>query len=196
MVLSQYENNIWRENFRVSRQTFHVLCNLVGPHLVQQNTSMRQVIPVKKRVAVALRRLATGNSYRTPGITFGIGRCTALKLKDLLCLALSRISGEVVKFSKGEPETRRAIAAFQEIGCFPQVVGAIDGSHIPIIAPTEDANYYYNRKQFHSVILLGVADAQGRFIYVSTGYAGSIHDARVLPMSSLVDEVEDANILF
>ena len=41
----------------------------------------------------------------------------------------------------------------------------------------------------------GVADAQGRFIHVSTGYAGSIHDARVLPMSSLTNEVEDGNIL-
>lgn len=41
----------------------------------------------------------------------------------------------------------------------------------------------------------GVADAQGRFIHVSTGYAGSIHDARVLRMSSLTNEVEDGNIL-
>ena len=142
-------------------------------------------------MAVALWRLATGNSYRTTGITFEIGRCTALKLKDEFCLALSRISGKFIKFPKGEPETRRAIVAFQDISCFPQVVGAIDGSHIPIIVPTEDANDYYNRKQFHSVILQGVANAQGRFIHVSTGYAGSIHDARVLRMSSLVDEVQD-----
>ena len=56
-------------------------------------------------------------------------------------------------------------------------------------------NDYYNRKQFDSVVLQGVADAQGRFIHVSTGYAGSIHDARVLRMSSLVKEVEHGNIL-
>ena len=67
------------------------------------------------------------------------------------------------------------------------MVGAIDRSHIPIIAPNEDANDYYNRKQFHSVVLQGVADAQGHFIHVSTGYAGSIHDARVLRMSSLIN---------
>jgi len=74
------------------------------------------------------------------------------------------------------------------------VVGAIDGSHIPIIAPKNNPNYYYNRKQFHSIVLQGVADAEGRFIYISTGYARSIHDARVLHMSSLVNEVEDGTI--
>ena len=35
----------------------------------------------------------------------------------------------------------------------------------------------------------GVADGQGRFVHVSKGYAGSIHDARVLRMSSLTKEV-------
>ena len=70
------------------------------------------------------------------------------------------------------------------------MVGAIDGSHIPIIAPKNDPNDYYNRKQFHSIVLQGVADAD-----VSTGYAGSIHDARVLRMTSLASEVENRTIL-
>ena len=55
MVLNQYENNIWRKHFRISRQTFRVLCNLVAPHLVHQDTNMRQAIPVEKLVAVARR---------------------------------------------------------------------------------------------------------------------------------------------
>jgi len=75
------------------------------------------------------------------------------------------------------------------------VVDAINRSHIPITAPNEDADDYYNRKQFHSVVLQGVADAKGRFIHVSTGYAGSIHDARVLRMSSLINKVENGRIL-
>ena len=75
------------------------------------------------------------------------------------------------------------------------MVGAIDGSHIPIIAANEDTNDYYNRKQFHSVVLQGVADVQGCFVHVSAGYTGSIHNARVLRMSSLINEVENGRIL-
>ena len=80
MVLNQYADNIWQEHFQISRQTFQFVCNLVGPHLVRQDTNMRRAILVEKRVlvAVALWRLATGNSYRTTGLVFGVGRCTAL----------------------------------------------------------------------------------------------------------------------
>ena len=177
LSLSQYENNIWREHFRISKQTFRFVCDLVSPHLARQDTNMRRAIPVEKRVAVALWRLATGNSYRSTGLVFGVGRCTAMNLKDEFCLALLKSANDFIKFPKGEAETRRAIQAFQEISCFPQVVGAIDGSHIPIIAPKNDPNDYYNRKQFHSIVLQGVADADG---HVSTGYAGSIHDAGAL----------------
>ena len=140
MVLSHYENNIWREHFRISRQTFRFVRGLVRPH------------SSKKR-------------YKYEKSDF-------------------------IKFPKGEVETRKAIQAFQEISSFSQVVGAIDGSHIPIIAPKNDANDYYNRKQFHSIVLQGVADAD-----VCTGYAGSIHDARVLRMTSLASEVENRTIL-
>ena len=195
MVLSHYENNMWREHFRISRQTFRFVCDLVRPHLGRQDTNMRRAIPVEKRVAVALWRLATGNSYRSTGLVFGVGRCTALNLKDEFCSALLMSAKDFIKFPKGEAETRRAIEAFQEISFFPQVVGAIDGSHIPIITPKNYPNDYYNKKQFHSIVLQGVVDADGRFIHVSTGYAGSIHDARVLRMSSLVNEVEDRKIL-
>ena len=41
----------------------------------------------------------------------------------------------------------------------------------------------------------GVADANGKFLHVSTGYAGSIHDACVLQMSSLLTAIEDGDIL-
>ena len=156
---------------------------------------MRRAIPVEKQVAVALWQLATRNSYRSTGLVFGVGRCTALNLKDEFYSALLMSADDFIKFPKGEAETRRAIQAFQEISCFPQVVGTIDGTHIPVIEPKNDPNDYYNRKQFHSTFLQGVAGADGRFIHVSTGYAGSIHDARVLRMSSLLNEVEDWTIL-
>ena len=38
---------------------------------------------------------------------------------------------------------------------FPGVIGAIDGCHIPCKQPVENANDYYNRKGFHSIVLQG-----------------------------------------
>ena len=118
-------------------------------------------------MAVALWRLATGNSYRTVGLTFGIGRCTAMNVKDEFCSALMERANDFIKFPKTETETRQSILEFQDISRFPQFVGALDGSHIPIEAPKEDPNEYVNRKSFHSIVLQGVADANGKFLHVS-----------------------------
>lgn len=117
--MSHYENNIWREHFRISRQTLRFVCDLVRPHLARQDTNMLKAIPVEKRVAVALWGLATGNSYRSTGLVFGVGRCTAMNSKDEFCSTLLMSASDFIKFPKGEAETRRAIQAFQEISCFP-----------------------------------------------------------------------------
>ena len=70
LLLNRYQDHLGREHFRVSRDAFQHICGLVGPQLMRQNTILREAITVEKRVAVALWRLI---SYRTVGLTFGIG---------------------------------------------------------------------------------------------------------------------------
>ena len=118
-----------------------------------------------------------------------------MNVKDKFFTALLRIANDFIKFPKTEAETRQSIQEFQDISRFPQVVGALDGSHIPIRAPKEDPNEYVNRKSVHSIVLQGVAGVNGKFLHVSTGCAGSIYDARVLPMSSLPLAIENGDIL-
>ena len=73
--------------------------------------------------------------------------------------------------------------------------GAIDGSHISIKAPHINREDYFNRKQNYSINLQGVVDADAKFIDVSTGWPGSIHDARVLRLSTLSRRAENDVIL-
>lgn len=47
---------------------------------------------------------------------------------------------------------------------FPGIIGAIDGTHIRIEPPKNNANAYYNRKKFHSIILQGVCTHDLTFI--------------------------------
>ncbi|GLV40088.1 uncharacterized protein CBL_03764 [Carabus blaptoides fortunei] len=60
------------------------------------------------------------------------------------------------------------------------VIGAIDGSHIPIKRPKEHDVDYVNRKGWHSIVLQGTVNEKKIFIDVSCGEPGSLHDARVL----------------
>ena len=69
-----------------------------------------------------------------------------MNVKDEFCSALIRRANDFIKFPKTEAETRQAMQEFLNISRFPQVVGALDGSHIPIKAPKDDPNEYVNRK--------------------------------------------------
>lgn len=42
---------------------------------------------------------------------------------------------------------------FERTSMFPRTIGAVDGTHIQIDAPTENAVDYINRKGYHSIQL-------------------------------------------
>ena len=64
-------------HFRVTYPTFNALCDLVRGDLQKQHTRMRSPVGVEERVATALWRLATGDSFKSSGLQFGIGMSTA-----------------------------------------------------------------------------------------------------------------------
>ena len=68
---------------------------------------------------------------------------------------------------------------------FPQVIGCIDGTHIPIKQPSENAHDYYSYKMCYSLNVQGICDAFGRFINVEVKWPGSVHDARVFANCSI-----------
>ena len=63
--------------------------------------------------------------------------------------------------------------------------GAIDGTHIPILAPSHNHADYINRKGYHSITMQTVVDCNYLFRDIVIGWPGSVHDARVLANSRL-----------
>ena len=167
----------WKENFRVSRATFEFICRLVGPAIAQQNTRMRDPVPVEKRVAVSLWRLATGECYRSCGLMIGLAKPTVVKSCHEFVEAICRLQDDFIKFPSTRAEIGRKFEGFSEKSKFPNVVAAIDGSHIPIKAPKENCEDYFNRKNFYSYLVQGIVDSSGLFLSVATGFPGSLHDS-------------------
>ena len=77
---------------------------LVGDSIVKEDTNFRQCIPVRKRVAVAVVRLATNTNYRVLGHLFAIGASTAQLITDEVVKALSSqaVVSRFIKFPTGK----------------------------------------------------------------------------------------------
>lgn len=84
---------------------------------------------------------------------------------------------------------------FREKSTFPNVVGAIDGTHIQIRALKENHEDYFNHKHYYSFIVQGVVDVSGAYLCVSTGFPCRMHDVRVLRLSNFWSLEEDKRIL-
>ena len=69
-----WDDQEWLRNFRMRKTTFQELCTWLAPALQRQDTHLRPAIPLEKRVAIALWKLATPDSYRSMGHQFGVGR--------------------------------------------------------------------------------------------------------------------------
>ena len=116
----------------MKHSTFLQIVQLVRPRLEKRDTQLRKAIPIKKRV-VALWKLSTGNSFRSIEKTFGIGKSTAVQITAELCKK-SHLSHLFIKFSSNRRDTADAIVKFKQDyqSELPQIVGTIDGTHIPI----------------------------------------------------------------
>lgn len=72
---------------------------------------------------------------------------------------------------------------FQRAG-FPNVIGCIDGTYIPTRCPNNKTrSTCINRHDQVSITMQGICDAKGRFQDVFTGPPSKVHDARVLRLS-------------
>lgn len=97
---------------------------------------------------------------------------------------LSSMATEFIKFPTDE-EKAETKSFYMSHKLFPNVVGSIDGCHIRIDRPSDRPTDYFNRKDYHSVVLQGVCNEKLTFLDVCMGFPGSVHDARIFRNSSL-----------
>lgn len=102
---------------------------------------------------------------------------------------------EYIKFPEAEAETLAATETFEELSELPNIVGAIDGSHVRIIAPKDSAVDYFSRYQQYDFIIQAVVNGRKLFLDFACGFPGSMHDARVLRRSAIFRKAERGEIL-
>jgi len=77
---------------------------------------------------------------------------------------------------------------------FPNVLGAVDGTHIDLISPKENEDIYVNRKFVHSINCQVVSDASHRFLDINSKYPGSSHDSFVWKQTSVRERLSTGQL--
>ena len=93
-VLDMY----WHRYFRMRKETFEGIVQLVSPQVQRQDTQLRSAIPIQKCVAIAVWRLAAGDSYCAIGTVFGVGKSTAIEITLEFCRVLEGLAPNFIAF--------------------------------------------------------------------------------------------------
>ncbi|XP_013383869.1 putative nuclease HARBI1 [Lingula anatina] len=97
---------------------------------------------------------------------------------------------EFVAMSAEDANVAEGKRKFYTLAGFPHVIGCVDGTQIPIIAPNEREWEYVNRKGRHSINVQLICDADLRIINAVVRWPGSTHDSRILRESNVYEVME------
>ena len=131
---------------------------------------------------------------RKVGNAFGIGKSTVSKAVRRVTMDISRLLGPQYIKHPQTTEVQEMGTHFQERHGFPQCIGAIDGTHIGIKKPSENASDYINRKGIYTMNIQACADYKYCFFDVVIKWPGSVHDARIFSNSALDKHLRDESI--
>ena len=151
----------------------------IGPRLQNQRQTPCGLEP-RHRLLLALRFFATGDFCYSVRDSHGVSKASVHNCINRVTQALSDVYfGEVVSWPRSETARQRIAGDFFRKYRFPAVCGALDGTLIPIMTPSENEWQFVDRKGSHSLNVLAIAGPDYQFYAVNANWPGSVHDARV-----------------
>lgn len=111
--------------------------------------------------------------------------------------ALCDFKYQYKKFPETIAEMQATIDMFTTKSNLPNIVGAIDETHIHLKVPKDTAVDYFSRYQQHDFVIqvIHVADGKGLFLDFVAGCPGSMSDACVQRNLNILHRAERGQIL-
>ncbi|KAL3242249.1 hypothetical protein MRX96_021295 [Rhipicephalus microplus] len=178
----------FRDFLRMPPRTFGPLLSLVGPLIERIVTPFRLPISAHERLAMTLRFLADGDTFRSLSFNFLTGRSTAGEIgRETTAVLWHVLQPLYMKCPQTTGEWKRIAADTEEFWNFPNCLGSIDGKHVIIECPRNTDSRNLNYMKTFSVVFLAVCDAHYRFTYVDMGHYGGEGDSGIFLRSRLLD---------
>ncbi|PSR95135.1 Nuclease [Actinidia chinensis var. chinensis] len=177
--------------FKISRKTFNYICSLVKEPMMEKSTNFMfsngNIMSLNDQVAVALRRLSSGDSLIAVADSFGTSHSTVSQVTWRFVEAMEERGLRHLQWPSTEQEMTSVKSKFERLRGLPNCCGAIDTTHITMLLSSSEmeSNVWLDREKNCSMILQAIVDANMRFRDIVTGWPGNMNDFSVLQSSSI-----------
>lgn len=135
--------------------------------------------------------MATGESYRSLAFQYRVSHSWISAIIKEVSTAIMKTMLQLVIPLPKDDQLKRISNQYLLRWNFPNCVGAIDGKHIRMKAPINSGSLYYNYKEFYSMVLLAVVDADCKFIAIDVGSYGREGDAGIYLKSKIGQNIRN-----
>ncbi|KAG0466474.1 hypothetical protein HPP92_018054 [Vanilla planifolia] len=99
-----------------------------------------QLMSINDQVAIALRRLGSGDSLLSIGLSFGLNHSTVAQVTWRFVEAMEERGLHHLRWPDSEQELESIKLKFEKIHGLPNCCGAIDATHIRMCLPSADVS--------------------------------------------------------
>ncbi|XP_034035060.1 putative nuclease HARBI1 [Thalassophryne amazonica] len=135
--------------------------------------------------------LATGAFQREIADRSGITQSTMSRILPHVLAGIRDLAPRYIRFPYNNAEQAVIKRDFHELAGFPNVIGAIDCTHVRLRPPSVNDYAYVNRKNYHSINVQLICDAHMRLVNVVARWPGSTHDTYIFQHSSVARGLQD-----
>ncbi|KAJ1163652.1 hypothetical protein NDU88_004107 [Pleurodeles waltl] len=170
--------------YRLDWATIRELCAQLEPDLISAIRHPTGIPPLVQVLSV-LHFLASGSFQVTVAMAAGMSQPMFSNVLTRVLSALMKHMCSYVVFPQVE-DLATVKADFYAMRHIPNIIGAIDGTHIAFVPPPwRNEQVFRNRKSFQSMNVQIVCLADQYISHVNAKYPGSVHDAYILRNSSI-----------
>ncbi|CAH1993157.1 unnamed protein product [Acanthoscelides obtectus] len=184
-LLKELNDGQMKMYFRLNKNQFDELHNLVINDITGRGCNAQQPIESELKLAVCLRYLATGDTFRSIGFSYRIGERTVSKIVTEVCKAIWKNMQPLYMPNPTIDMWRKVAEEFERIWQFYNCLGTIDGKHVTIKKPPKSGSSFFNYKQYCSIVLMATVDANDKFTSIDIGSMGRFSDGNVFSNSGL-----------
>lgn len=172
------------QKFRLTKQTVLNILELIENRLEYPLDRNFSVSPINQ-LLITLRFYATGEHLLSIADFGGMHVSTVSRIIKRVSEAIASLLPQYVRFPLTNEGIQRSKTEFYQKASFPNVIGAIDCTHVRIQSPGGvDAEVFRNRKGYFSINVQAICNARMEIIDLVARWPGSAHDATIFNSST------------